>query len=199
MKMDSKLYFIWSGWNQSNITQGYTQNLYIAQMESPSKINSTRVLIAEPSFDWEKKGVGPNDVPGGLLEGPEVLVSPKGKYFITFSASASWTQYYTIGALELKGDNPLNASHWYHYPKQLFAQSESNGVYGVGHASFVKSKDGKEEYIVYHAMSAPNGGWGGRTTRIQSFTWEQTTGYPNFGVPQPTSKVFTAPSGECSN
>ena len=158
-------------------------------MESPTKIKSNRVRIGQPIYDWEKKGFG-NDH-RGLLEGPEALINPKtGKLFITYSGSASWSEFYAIGALELKGSNPLNLTDWYHNPQPLFAKSDKNKVYGVGHASFTKSKDGKQDYIIYHAMPTPTAGWAGRRAHLQQFDWDDKTGYPVFGVPESMNKTF---------
>jgi GH43 family beta-xylosidase len=192
MHYRNKLYFIWSGWVNNN--DGFPQHLFIAEMSSPTKISSKRVLIASPVNNWEKDGTPDRK---GLLEGPEVLVSPKGKYFITYSGGASWTEFYKIGVLELRGDNPMNPSHWFHDPNPLFGESKETSVYGTGHASYVKSKDGKQDYIVYHAMAVPNGGWAGRTTRIQEFHWNPVSQYPEFGRPAPLSQVHPSPSGEC--
>ena len=184
---------MWSGW--IGLNDGFPQHIFIAEMSSPHKISSKRVLIGSPQFGWEKDGVPQGK---GLLEGPEVLVSPKGKYFITYSGAASWTEFYKIGVLELKGDNPLDAHQWYHNPNPLFGENQAHSVYGTGHASFVKSKDGREDYIVYHAMEKANGGWEGRTTRIQRFGWDQNTQYPVFGVPEPVNRDLPSPSGECT-
>jgi len=192
MHYQNKMYFVWSGWVGAN--DGMPQHLFIAEMSSPTKLSSRRVLIASPQFEWEKDGVQDRK---GLLEGPEALYSPKGKVFITFSAAASWTEFYKIGALELTGNNPLDRNSWHHIPNFLFGENKANSVYGTGHASFVKSKDGKEDYIVYHAMEKPDGGWEGRTARIQKFHWDDRTQYPVFGAPEPLSRALPSPSGEC--
>ena len=163
-------------------------------MSSPFKLSSRRVLIGSPTNDWEKNGVPDRK---GLLEGPEALVSPKGKTFITYSGAASWTGDYKIGVLELKGNNPLDPHQWYHNPTPLFTTNVGNHVYGPGHASFVKSKDGREDFIVYHAMQDPGSGWGGRTTRTQRFHWDDNTQYPVFGAAEPLNRAIPSPSGEC--
>jgi hypothetical protein len=61
----------------------------------------------------------------------------------------------------------------------------SGQVVGVGHASFVKSPDGTENWIVYHAHKNPLPPSGEiRDVRMQPFTF-LADGTPNFGVPQP--------------
>jgi GH43 family beta-xylosidase len=86
---------------------------------------------------------------------------------MTYSGAASSTELYKIGVLELKSDNTMNTSHWFHNPNPLFGESKETGVYGTGHASYVKSKDSKQDYIVYHAMADAHSGWVKRTTRIR--------------------------------
>lgn len=156
-------------------------------MDGPKRIKSNRVLIAGPQFSWEKQAAA-------LLEGPEALYGPNGKTFITYSASGSWTRHYAVGVLELTGNNPLNPGHWRHHSAPFLKESNRNHVYGTGHASFVKSKDGKENYIIYHAMSKADGGWGDRTARAQKFHFDGN-GMPVFGEAVSTNQEFAAPSG----
>jgi GH43 family beta-xylosidase len=167
-------------------------------MESPvrMKANSGRVLIGQPVFDWEKLGFDPREQHKGLLEGPEVLISPSGKLFLTFSASGCWSRFYKIGTLVLNGSDPMNANHWHHHPQPLLGEYEPHKVFGTGHASFTKSKDGKESYIIYHAMADPNAGEGGRTARLQKFDWDSKTGFPVFGHPASLDTNLPRPSGE---
>lgn len=74
---DGQLYFVWSGWTNSSTP--LEQNLYIARMSSPTNISSSRVLLHEPTLDWQcSSGQGVN-------EGPEVLVH-KGGTFLTYCA-----------------------------------------------------------------------------------------------------------------
>lgn len=58
------------------------QNLYIARMESPTNISSERVLLHEPTLDWQRS----NDQ--GVNEGPEVLVHD-GRTFLIYCTSFS--------------------------------------------------------------------------------------------------------------
>jgi GH43 family beta-xylosidase len=67
---------------------------------------------------------------------------------------------------------------------------------GVGHNAFFKSKDNKEDWIMYHANSSAGQGCGGmRNVRMQKFTWT-TGGLPNFGEPVATGRAIPVPSGE---
>jgi GH43 family beta-xylosidase len=47
--------------------------------------------------------------------------------------------------------------------------STAKDAYGPGHASFTKSPDKTEDWIVYHARLKPGGGFNDRSVRIQKF------------------------------
>ncbi len=69
------------------------------------------------------------------------------------------------------------------------------GAYGPGGASFVKSPDGTEDWMIYHATENPGDGWRNRKARAQRFTWHPD-GAPNFGEPVPPGVPIPVPSGE---
>lgn len=75
----------------------------------------------------------------------------------------------------------------------VFYQNALEGAYGVGHASFVKSPDGAEDWIVYHGMRDPREGWRARTIRAQRFGWGEG-GAPRF--PRPGYGPYEVPSGQ---
>ena len=75
----------------------------------------------------------------------------------------------------------------------VFAQDKRVNAYGVGHASFVQSADGREDWVVYHGMEDPWNGWSARTVRAQKFGWNED-GSPSFG--RPGYGPFAVPSGE---
>jgi hypothetical protein len=86
----------------------------------------------------------------------------------------------------------LNSASWTKAPQPVF-QSAGN-VVGVGHASFVKSPDGAEDWIVYHAHKNPVPPSGEiRDVRTQPFTFF-ADGTPNFGPPIATHLSIRAPS-----
>jgi GH43 family beta-xylosidase len=98
-----------------------------------------------------------------------------------------------IGLLELVGSDPMNPGDWRKESSGcVFYQNPSEQAYGVGHASFVQSEDGSEDWIVYHGMGDPSNGWGARTIRTQKFTWAED-GKPAF--PRPGYGPYTVPSG----
>ena len=78
--------------------------------------------------------------------------------------------------------------------RPVFQKDPAIGVYGPGHNSFVKSPDGKEDWIVYHGAKFSGAGWN-RNVRMQKFDWNKD-GTPNFGSPVPLEAFQRVPSGE---
>lgn len=175
------LYFVWSGW--PGFTDGQ-QNLYIARMQTPWSLSGDRVLLSTPQFAWEKFGLPIN-------EGPEVLIHD-GKLHLIYSASGYWTNQYALGRLTYNGTGSiLSAASWTKASQPVF-QSTSQ-VVGTGHASFTKSPDGLEDWIVYHAHANPTTFNEDRVVRIQPFTFN-SDGTPNFGQPAPPGQTLAIPS-----
>lgn len=85
----------------------------------------------------------------------------------------------------------MNAEDWIKYPGCVFYQNKREHAVGVGHASFVKSPDLTEWWIVYHGMYDPTNGWQERNLRAQKFTWNQD-GSPKF--PRPGYGPYAVPS-----
>jgi GH43 family beta-xylosidase len=186
---NGQLYFIWSGWEGDTNIQ---QNIYVAKMSNPWTIEGNRVLISSPTYNWEKVGAPP-----AVNEGPEAIKNPAGQLFLTYSASGCWTDDYALGLLTLKaGGDPLVASDWSKSPNPVFSKKPANNAYAPGHNGFFTSKDGKENWIIYHANTSAGQGCGDvRNPRIQPFTWN-ADGTPNFGEPVSTAVKIKKPSGE---
>ncbi len=183
MQYNDKLYFIWSGWEGDVDVR---QDLYIARMDTPLTINSERVLISQPEYDWEK-------VETPLVnEGPQVLTNSDGEKFIIYSASGSWSDSYCLGQLKLVGDDPMKKENWQKKSVPVFAGTDK--VFSPGHASFTKSPDLKEDWIVYHTAKRKGSGWD-RDTNIKRFTWDSENN-PIFGTPLNKGEKFQPPSAE---
>lgn len=177
------LYYVWSGWEGDvNISQ----YIYIAEMSDPMTISSERVELSRPTYDWESLGAPPS-----INEGPQILM--KDDYIhIVYSASGSWTDFYQLGMLTATTDADLmDPTSWEKQDEPVFTSSDD--VFGPGHASFVTSPDGNEDWIVYHAARAEGSGWT-RNVRMQPFTWED--GMPVFGEPVSTDEELPLPSGQ---
>ena len=189
----NQLYMVWAGW-EGDINQ--KQEIFIAKMKNPWTIDGKRYKISTPQFDWEKHG-DLND-PGNpphvdVNEGPQILMH-NNSVFLIYSASGCWTDFYALGMLTLKGKDLLKASSWEKSTQPVFKQSVENGVYAPGHNSFFKSPDGKEDWILYHANSAPGQGCGRqRSPRAQKFSWNPD-GSPNFGIPVRSDEELPIPS-----
>jgi GH43 family beta-xylosidase len=186
---DHQLYLIWSGWPGAVNTE---QDIYIAKLSDPVTMQGKRVLISAPTLSWEKVGAPP-----AVNEGPEALINPNGQLFLTYSASGCWTDSYCLGLLTLRpGGDPLNASDWSKSPNPVFTSEGGNGAFAPGHNGFFTSRDGKQQWILYHANSSAGQGCGNaRNPRMQRFTWN-ADGTPNFGTPVKINTPLPKPSGE---
>lgn len=187
---DTALYVIWSGRPFEGGAADLTQNLYISKMSNPYTLTGATVEISTPQNDWEKRGFGVN-------EGPEILHNPAGRVYLVYSGSYCGDDRYGLGIISLKeGGDPLSPASWTKMPTPVFTGLASANAYGVGHNGFFKSRDGKEDWIIYHANSAAGQGCGGsRNARMQPFSWT-TDGLPNFGEPVSTGLGIKVPSGE---
>lgn len=191
-KLKDQLYAVWSG----NPVGSGDQWLYIAKMENPYTISSSRVAISKPDKTWELYS-------GKVNEGPAFLENKeKGKFFVVYSCNGSWTKQYRLGCLELDiNSDPLIASNWKKLPNEVFYRddntvSPTSGVNGVGHCCFTKSPDETEDWIVYHVKAFNESGWSNRHTFIQKFSWKEDDGTPYFGKPVAWGEALALPSGE---
>lgn len=74
--------------------------------------------------------------------------------FVVYAAARVNTPFYCLGMLELTGSSPQQPQSWKkHKDGCVFHQNPEEGVYGTGHASFVRTLDGRETYVVYHALT----------------------------------------------
>lgn len=186
---NNQLYMIWSGWQG---TANLEQDIYIAKLSDPLTMQGHRVMISSPSQSWEKVGAPP-----AVNEGPEALINPNGQLFLTYSASGCWTDNYCLGLLTLKtGGDPLDPTAWTKSSAPVFSTRSTSSAYAPGHNGFFVSRDGKQNWIIYHANTSAGQGCGNaRNPRMQSFSWN-TDGTPNFGLPLKINTPILKPSGE---
>jgi GH43 family beta-xylosidase len=184
-ELNGKRYALWSG-QEANSEQ---QNIYISAMSNPWTLTGSRTMLSKPELSWELNGTPK------VNEGPEIL-QHNGKTFLIYSASHCSTDDYALGQLTLTGTDPLSASAWTKSPTPVFVKNPANRAYGPGHNGFFTSKDGSQNWIVYHANSNPNEGCGNpRNPRMQQFTWN-ADGSPNFGTPVAIGTAIARPAGE---
>ncbi len=170
------LYFVWA---QKDPAIPGNSNLYIARMETPSRLATRPVRLSRPEFDWETRGFSVN-------EGPSVLIR-RGRVFISYSASAT-DENYCVGLLHAREDaDLLDLRSWNKSPQPVFQTCYEHGVYGPGHNSFAIAEDGTTDLLVYHARTYteivgdplwdPN-----RHTYVKPLKWDDQ-GMPVFGRP----------------
>ena len=166
------LYAVWSGWERQRDPDATDQQLYIARMESPTRIGP-RVLLSRPDQPWEQgEHISLQEGPTALRHGEDL--------FIIYSTRGSWTRHYKLGQLRLRTpeSDPLDPASW-EKSGPVFAGNDR--VYGVGHASFATSPDGSEYWIYYHAKKDTLHNWR-RDIRLQRFDFDEA-GNPRFGEP----------------
>lgn len=155
-----ELYFVWSGWAGGT---NYAQNIYIAHMSDPCTVDSKRVLLSRPQYEWET-----NTSPM-INEGPAAVVGEDTVYII-FSASGSWADTYCLAELKFQGGDILDPKSWEKNPQPVMIQRK--GTHGPGHCSFATDAEGKL-WVFYHANEVAGTGWGGRSLRMQPVQkWE---------------------------
>lgn len=116
-------------------------NLYIAELETPTKLKSVQVLLSTPDYDWERIDFWVN-------EGANVL-HHNGKLFLTFSASATGAMY-CMGMMSAdENSDLLDPTSWKKRNKPVLTTNEQLGVYGPGHNCFVKG-DEDEDLCMLH-------------------------------------------------
>jgi GH43 family beta-xylosidase len=186
LEQNGKRYLVWSG-QEAGSDQ---QNLYIALMSNPWTLTGPRTRLSQPQYAWELNGTPK------VNEGPEVL-QHAGKTYLIYSASHCSTDDYALGMLTATATaDPLDAASWTKSASPVFTKNAANNAYGPGHNGFFVSKDGTQNWIIYHANLQANQGCGNaRNPRMQPFTWN-ADGSPNFGTPVATSVAQPRPSGE---
>jgi GH43 family beta-xylosidase len=169
-------------WAQQEPGIATNSNLYIARMgANPWTITGPTTRLTVPTLAWETRGYK-------VAEGPSVL-QRNGRFFLTYSASATDANY-CLGLLTASASaDPLQASAWTKSPNPVFVSSAATSQYGPGHNSFTVSEDGQSDILVYHdrnyrdisgdPLNDPN-----RRTRVQKIYW-RADGTPDFGIPVP--------------
>jgi len=134
-----KRYYVWA----EKVSVGrQISNLYIAEMETPYKLKTAQVLLTSPDYDWER-------VEFWVNEGPAVI-KRNGHIYLTYSASSTGTCY-CIGIMSIDEDmDLLDPRKWKKERYPVLQTDASKEIYGPGHNSFTKDKDGND-IMVYHA------------------------------------------------
>ncbi len=166
-------------WAQKDPAIDTNSNVYLARMANPWTITGTPVRLTVPTYGWETAGHKVNEGPAVIQRG--------GKVFMSYSASATDSNY-CLGLLTASaGGNLLDPAAWKKSPVPVFTSNAATGQYGPGHNSFTTSEDGRSDVLVYHdrnyknitgdPLNDPN-----RRTRVQKLYWN-ADGTPDFGIP----------------
>ncbi|MCD8183280.1 MAG: glycoside hydrolase family 43 protein [Bacteroides sp.] len=195
-------YLVWSGWPKRR-SNAETQCIYITRMKDPWTLDTPRVMISKPEYEWERQWVNPDGsrtaYPIYVNEGPQYFHSKDNKTIIIYyAASDSWTPYYCLGMLTADADSDLlDPASWTKHPAPVFKQLPERDVYGPGGISFIPSPDSTEWYMLYHTRKVPNGDTGSpetRSIRLQKMAWDED-GMPQLGEPVGINIPLPKPSG----
>jgi GH43 family beta-xylosidase len=129
-------------WGQKDPKIKGNSNLYIAKMSNPWKLDGGQVMISKPEYEWETVGFRVNEGPAVIKHG--------GKIFITYSASATDSNY-CMGMLSADvSSDLLNKSSWKKSNAPIFASCDKTSVYGPGHNCFT-TDESERDIMIYHA------------------------------------------------
>lgn len=165
-----QLYAVWG-----TLGAGEPVGPAIAPMDNPYTITADRSFL-----------------PGGGGEGPRVL-QKDGRIFITVSEGDYQSNGYRLSYFMNTDGDVLNPNSWSRKNDVFVATGD---VSGPARAGFVKSADGKEDWMIYHSRvykDTSRNWW--RQVNIKEFGWNED-GTPDFGQPVSPYEWQELPSGD---
>ena len=195
-------YMAWSGWESRRVFKE-TQCIYIARMKNPWTLDSERVLISRPEYEWECQWINPD---GSRATSYPVLVNETPFYFcndqtdkvyLYYSASANWTSYHVIGQLSAEKESDLlDPASWTKKETPAFKQNREVKIYGPGRPWIIPSPDSTEYYLIYMAKNSEGTTPG---DNIRSVFMQKIEigpdGVPDLGIPIARGVELPKPSG----
>ena len=184
--VNKRQYLLWSGW-QHRRAEDETQCIFIARMQNPWTLESERVMISKPEYEWERQWVNPNgersNYPIFVNENPEGFITPDGRHVcVCYSASGIWTVYATLGMLYASTDSDLlDPRSWTKCAEPQLVPAETDSIYSATNISIVPSPDGKLQQMLFEAKWTENG-VEHRGVRMKALKWNEQ-GLPDFGKP----------------
>lgn len=156
LSVHGELYLLWSGWPKRRV-EHETQCIYIAHLKDPWTVDSERVMLSKPEYEWERQWINPDGsrsaYPIYVNENPEAFLSPDGRHVCVFySASGVWTQFQYLGLLTAPATaNLLVPEVWTKSPEPISIGDST--VYSASNIYLVPS-DGEDKqtcYLLYQA------------------------------------------------
>lgn len=153
LSVRGELYLFWSGWPKRRV-EHETQCIYIAHLKDPWTVDSERVMLSKPEYEWERQWINPDGsrsaYPIYVNENPEAFLSPDGRHVCVFySASGVWTKYQFLGLLTAPAtSNLLEPEVWTKSPEPI-AIGDST-VYSASNIYLVPSADEKQAYYLLY-------------------------------------------------
>ena len=139
---------VWSYRENIGTSKDTGSMLYIATIDetNPYQLTSEPVLLSRPLWGWE-------NIQGTINnEGPYALITQDTVY-ITYSGGAAGGYTYALGMLSIPIESDfLDVSQWQKATTPVLSYYSSDHVYGPGHNSFFKDKDGSI-MLLYHGES----------------------------------------------
>ena len=185
--ISGRQYLVWSGWPKRR-SDAETQCIYIASMANPWTVNSDRVLISQPTYEWERQWINPDGTrsayPIYVNENPTVTMSRDGsRVIVYYSASGCWTPYRCEGMVwaEAKADL-LDSRSWHKHNEPVLKAAPSDSICGANNVSFVESDDKDRPYMLYETMTSQRTGGYQKQIRLKTVTYGRD-GMPVLGNP----------------
>ena len=193
LDLGEKKYFIYSAHKAKGVT---TQQIFINEMADATTLKGSRVKLPAGGTRWEQMC----DIGDPICEGPQIL-RHDGKVFVLYSTDMSNYQWYQICALYAdETSDLLDPNSWTKIDGPLLTKSlnPADRSLAPGHACTVKSPDGKEDWLVYHAYEGDTASFSGeqeaRCARMLKIEWDEN-GMPVMGNPIAYDVLQQAPSG----
>ena len=193
LDLGDRKYFIYSAHKAKGVT---TQQLFINEMADAVTLMGSRVKLPAGGTRWEQMC----DIGDPICEGPQIL-RHNGKVFVLYSTDMSNYQWYQVCALYAdESSDLLDPNSWTKIEGPLLNKSlvPDDDTLAPGHACTVKSPDGKEDWLIYHAFDGNTESLSGeqeaRCARALKIEWDEN-GMPVMGNPIAFDVLQTAPSG----
>lgn len=184
---NGRQYLLWSGWPKRR-SDTETQCIYIAAMSNPWTVGSHRVMISQPTYEWERQWINIDGTrsayPIYVNENPTMIKSSDGKRIVVFySASGCWTTYQCVGMVWADADaNLLDRHSWHKHREPVLKSSPTDSVFGPSDIDIVASGDKDHPYMLYETMKRMGDGSFIKQIKLKKICYD-SDGMPVLGKP----------------